>query len=239
MEAALLAQLGGMPPDDPHRAAVRSELVTLHLPLVRYIARRFRGRGEQLEDLMQVGAEGLLKAIERYDPDRSTGLAPYAAPTIAGEIRRHLRDRTGAVHVPRRIAERQSTVAHRIAALTAEYGRAPTVAEVAAACCLTVEAVQEVERTRRAMVAEPIDALVEARRDPAAEEPGFARVDDRETVRLLLSHLTPLQQHLLELRFGRGMTQSQIATAVGMSQMQVSRLLRRILTALRETIVEE
>ena len=234
-----LHALVAMAPDDPARAGLRAQVVEAHLGLVEHLARRYRGRGEPLDDLVQVGTIGLLKAVDRYDPDRGTSLAAFAVPTILGEIRRHFRDRGWAVRVPRRLQELTRTLADARATLTQELRRAPTVAELAERVGVDPDAVLEGLESAGAYATVPLDP------GPAAEEAwlgveddALQGVEDREALRPLLAALPPRERRIIALRFARGMSQSQIAEEVGLSQMHISRLLSRSLARLREGLVE-
>jgi RNA polymerase sigma-B factor len=216
------------------------ELVRRFLPLVERCARRFRGRGEPLEDLVQVGTIGLLKALERFDPARGVGFPAYAAPTITGEIRRHLRDRVPPVRVPRRVAEVRAQVSSADAVLTQALGREPTSHEIADALDLRVAEVEQARAARRAQAVVSLDAPVPGRDGaPAADALGgpdeaLLTVEDRVCARHLLDALGPRERRILGLRYLLGMTQAEIAEETGISQVHVSRVLERTLTGLRE-----
>jgi RNA polymerase sigma-B factor len=221
--------------------SARDRLVDEHLPLVRSLARRYAGRGEPLDDLVQVGSIGLIKAIDRFDLTRGVELSTYAIPTIVGELKRHFRDTGWAVHVPRRLKELSLRLNHAIEELGTILGRSPTVAELAAEVEAEVEEVVEALDASRAYTAVSLSAPADddgAVRldligvDEAGYEtsehraqllPGFERIDDRE-------------RRILHLRFSEGMTQSQIAREVGISQMHVSRLIRRALETMRREL---
>jgi RNA polymerase sigma-B factor len=243
---ALLAEFSALPAEDPRRAELRDELVRTHLPLVEYLARRFAGRGEPLEDLVQVGTIGLLKAIDRFDTERGVEFSTYATPTIAGEIKRHFRDKGWSVRVPRRLQELKLTLTRATADLTQSLGRAPTVAELAGHLELSEEEVieglesaqaystisldaNEGEEGEGAAVVDPLGAL-----DDALEG-----VEDRESLKPLLEALPPREKRILMLRFFAGMTQSQIAAELDISQMHVSRLLAKTLVQLREGLLAD
>jgi RNA polymerase sigma-B factor len=243
----LLATLGGMAPDDPARAGLRDRLVELHLPLVEHLARRFRNRGEPLDDLVQVATIGLIKSIDRFDIERGVEFSTYATPTIVGEIKRHFRDRGWAVRVPRRLQELRVTLTSARAELSQKLGRAPTVAELAEYLSLSEEEVLEGLESANAYSTLSLDATEQSDDEgPAvvdqlgAEDEALAGVEYRESLKPLLEQLSPREKRILLLRFFGNMTQSQIAAEIGISQMHVSRLLARTLAKLRaDLLVEE
>lgn len=238
-EHALLDELQRLEAGDPRRVIVRDELITLHLPLVTHLARRYRDRGESWDDLVQVGTVGLIKAIDGYDPSHGTELSTYATPTILGEIKRHFRDRAWAVRVPRRLQELSLRVAATSDDLTHTLQRSPTVREIADALDVSQTDVLEALEARQAYTADSIDvdddddATPSAVLSMGADDPAFASIDDIETLRPLLAALTDRERTLIRMRFFDNMTQSQIADELGISQMHVSRLLARTLTTLR------
>ncbi len=221
---------------DPARALARDRVVAAHLPLVEALARRYTGRGEPYDDLVQVGTIGLLTAVDRFDPGRGVPLGAFAVPHVLGEIRRHFRDRGWAVRVPRRLQEHGRAVADARAALVQSLGRAPTVAEVARACGLDEEVVLAALESAGAYATVPLDD--DAPSQWAAEDAGLAEVEDRAVLRPLLEALPARERRILALRFVRGMSQSQIAAEVGISQMHVSRLLARTLAQLRDRLAD-
>jgi RNA polymerase sigma-B factor len=221
--------------------AVRDELAKLHLPLVEYLAKRFKDRGEPLDDLIQVGSVGLLKAIDRFDLDRGVEFSTYATPTIVGEVKRYFRDKGWAVRVPRRLQELSLRLNKIVAQLTQDLGRSPTVAEIAKAAGVSEEEVLEALESGQAYSTTSLDAPsgddVDAplRMDRIGEED--FRLDNLEyfaSLAPLIEELPERERRILYLRFFKGMTQSKIAEEVGISQMHVSRLLTRILEFLRE-----
>lgn len=234
-----LLQLAALPAQDPHRSALRSQVVEDHLPLVRYLARRYRNLGEPLDDLVQVGTIGLIKAVDRFDPQRGTEFTTYATPTILGEIKRHFRDRSWAVRVPRRLKDLQQRLSLARAELTQSLGRAPTVLEVATHLGIDPDAALEALEAHQAYCTVPLENPLErlasgiALVDPALEE-----VIDRESLRPLLQRLAEREKRILVLRFFRGLTQSEIAEELGISQMHVSRLLARTMDQLRRGLDE-
>ena len=219
----------------------RDQLVVRFMPLARQLAARYRHAGEPLEDLVQVACVGLIKAVDRYDPERGSGFTRYAVPTMLGEIKRHFRDRGWSVHVPRATQELVLKVGEALGALPAKLGRSPTPRDVAAAVNAPVEDVLEAMEAATAYEAASLDAprpgsgeeqswtLAESLSE---EEPGFERVEIGETLRGTLEALPARERLILRLRFEEDMTQAEIAELVGVSQMHVSRLLRRSLDRL-------
>ena len=242
-ERELLADLAACAPADPARAVIRDELVTMHLPLVHHLARRYRDRGENYEDLVQVGTEGLIKAVDRFDLTKGVEFSTYATPTIVGEIKRHFRDRTWAMHVPRRMQELQAQVTARADALAVELHRSPTVRELAASLGIGEDDVLDALEARHAYATSSIEA--DDREDaPLADRLGiddaaFEAIEDRESLRPLLEALPDRERRIIAMRFFQGMSQSQIAEELGISQMHVSRLLARTLADLRAGMAGE
>jgi RNA polymerase sigma-B factor len=225
----------------------REQLIEQYMSLVRSLARRYSYRGEQLEDLVQIGAIGLIKAIDRFDLDRGVELTTYATPNIIGEIKRHFRDKGWSVRVPRGLQELNVQLSRLIEQLTVQLGRSPTISELAKAASVEEEEVLEALESGRAYSSlslssgggqdddgdlDPLESIgteeheYEVSEDRAVLEPGFRVLDDRERT-------------ILHLRFFKGLTQSQIAAQVGISQMHVSRLIRRSLEKIREEIAAE
>jgi RNA polymerase sigma-B factor len=228
--------------------AAREQLIEQYMSLVRSLARRYSYRGEQLEDLVQIGAIGLIKAIDRFDVNRGVELTAYATPNIIGEIKRHFRDRGWSVRVPRGLQELNIQLSRLIEQLTVQHGRSPTIAELAKSAEVSEEEVLEALESGRAYSSlslsagsaghdddgeiDPLESLgteehqYEVSEDRAVLAPGFRVLDERE-------------RKILHLRFFEGLTQSQIAQQVGISQMHVSRLIRRSLEKIREEIAAE
>jgi RNA polymerase sigma-B factor len=222
----------------------REQLIEQYMSLVRSLARRYSYRGEQLEDLVQIGAIGLIKAIDRFDLDRGVELTTYATPNIIGEIKRHFRDKGWSVRVPRGLQELNVKLSRLIDQLTVQLGRSPTIPELAKAAGVQEEEVLEALESGRAYSSlslsvgggggddddlDPLESIgteehqYEVSEDRAVLAPGFRALDERE-------------RKILQLRFFEGLTQSQIAQQVGISQMHVSRLIRRSLEKIREAI---
>jgi len=242
----MFVQLAAMSPDDPGRARLRDELVEIHLPLVEYLARRFRNRGEPLDDLVQVATIGLIKSVDRFDLERAVEFSTYATPTIVGEIKRHFRDKGWAIRVPRRLQELKLALTKATSELSQKNGRAPTVAELATFLGLTEEEILEGLESANAYSAVSLDAPDGGDDDSPAVADTLGMVDDalegveyRESLKPLLEKLPPREKKILMLRFFGGMTQSQIAAELGISQMHVSRLLARTLAQLRVGLLAE
>jgi RNA polymerase sigma-B factor len=225
----------------------REQLIEQYMSLVRSLARRYSYRGEQLEDLVQIGAIGLIKAIDRFDLERGVELTTYATPNIIGEIKRHFRDKGWSVRVPRGLQELNVQLSRLVEQLTVQLARSPTIPELAKAAGVEEEEVLEALESGRAYTSlslsvgggggdeddlDPLESLgteehqYEVSEDRAVLAPGFKVLDERE-------------RKILQLRFFEGLTQSQIAQQVGISQMHVSRLIRRSLEKIRETIAED
>jgi RNA polymerase sigma-B factor len=224
----------------------REQLIEQYMSLVRSLARRYSYRGEQFDDLVQIGSIGLIKAIDRFDLSRSVELTTYATPNIIGEIKRHFRDRGWAVRVPRGLQELNVKLSKLVEQLTVQLGRSPTIPELAKAAGVEEEEVLEALESGRAYTAlslsqgggqdgeelDPLETLGEIEHEYEVSEnravlaPGFRVLDERERA-------------ILHLRFFEGLTQSQIAQQVGISQMHVSRLIRRALEKIREEIASD
>jgi RNA polymerase sigma-B factor len=227
----------------------REQLVERYLPLARRLARRYQRSEEPLEDLVQVASLGLVKAIDRYDATRETAFSSFAVPTILGELRRHFRDRTWSVRVPRELQELALRVDKVVAALSSQEGRAPTVGEIAAAVDVTEEQVLDALQAAGAYRAGSLDAPRSgAGDDPqgesvadaiGTEEGGFERAEERATLEPMLAHISERERLVLTLRFGQDLTQAEIGERIGVSQMQVSRLIRQALARLREGLRED
>ncbi|MFN2624519.1 MAG: RNA polymerase sigma factor SigF [Mycobacteriales bacterium] len=242
----LFATLAVAAEDSAERAQVRDELVEMHLPLVEYLARRFRNRGEPLDDLVQVATIGLIKSVDRFDIERGVEFSTYATPTIVGEIKRHFRDKGWAIRVPRRLQELKLALTKATSELSQSLGRAPTVAELATHLGLPEEDILEGLESANAYSAVSLDAPDGGDDDSPAVADSLGVIDDslegveyRESLKPLLEKLPAREKKILLLRFFGNMTQSQIAAELGISQMHVSRLLARTLTQLREGLLAE
>jgi RNA polymerase sigma-B factor len=220
---------------------LRSDLVERLMPLARSLAMRFSHSGESIDDLVQVAALGLVKAIDRFDPDRGFAFTSFATPTILGELRRHLRDTAWALRVPRELQERALVIARSANELTGALGRPPTAIELSEASGMSVEDVVEARAAGTARHAVSIyRPLSDGEDEPLAdvlggEDPAFAAMDDALTSERLLASLPPREREILRLRYHEELTQWQIGERVGCSQMHVSRLIRQSLRRLRET----
>ncbi|MFE1324040.1 RNA polymerase sigma factor SigF [Streptomyces sp. NPDC058741] len=229
----------------PEYAELRNQLVRMHLPLVEHLARRFRNRGEPLDDLTQVATIGLIKSVDRFDPDRGVEFSTYATPTVVGEIKRHFRDKGWAVRVPRRLQELRLALTTATAELSQLHGRSPTVHELAEKLAISEEEVLEGLESANAYSTLSLDVPDTDDESPAvadtlgAEDEALEGVEYRESLKPLLEDLPPREKRILLLRFFGNMTQSQIAQEVGISQMHVSRLLARTLAQLREKLLVE
>jgi RNA polymerase sigma-B factor len=225
----------------------RDELVTMYLNLVKYLASRFRNRGEPIDDLVQVGTIGLIKAIDRFDIEREVEFTTYATPTIVGELKRYFRDKGWAIKVPRRLQELSFRVNQAVDALTQKQQRSPTIPEIAEYLDVTPDEVLEALETSEAynFVSLESDRNTDGSDSFSIleyigkEDHLMAVVDDRTTLAAALKDLTPQEQRVLYLRFFEGLTQTDIAKQLSISQMQVSRLLRKTLKVLRENLVRE
>ncbi|MGW6985040.1 SigB/SigF/SigG family RNA polymerase sigma factor [Streptomyces sp. NPDC054932] len=237
---------------------VRNTLIEMNISLVQFAARPFRDRpgGPENEDIVQVGVIGLIKAIDRYDPERNTQLSTLALPYITGEIKRHFRDTTWAVRVPRRLQELRLELAKATEELTSETDHAPTAAELAERLGLTEDEVRQGLVAANGYSTQSLDVPQEtatgSAQGPTAVraartlgetlgevDPALEAVEDRHALAPLLADLDERCSHILELRFGQEMTQAEIGEEIGLSQMQVSRLLTRTLGSLREELLHD
>jgi RNA polymerase sigma-B factor len=224
---------------------LRDRLVTAHLGLAEYLARRFTNRGEPLDDLVQVASLALLKAIDRFDPERGLEFSTYATPTIVGELKRHFRDKGWAVRVPRRVQELHLRLGAVVSTLTQDLGRSPTIPEVAHAARVSEEEVLEAIEAGHAYRFTSLDAPVAGEEEGSLAEQvgghdtGLDDAEHRAALSPLIANLPPRERTILHLRFFQGLTQSEIAGRLGISQMHVSRLLARSLAQLRAQAEEE
>ncbi|MET7477787.1 RNA polymerase sigma factor SigF [Streptomyces sp. NPDC005648] len=242
---AMFVELRALKDGSAEYAELRNKLVRMHLPLVEHLARRFRNRGEPLDDLTQVATIGLIKSVDRFDPDRGVEFSTYATPTVVGEIKRHFRDKGWAVRVPRRLQELRLALTTATAELSQQHGRSPTVHELAEKLAISEEEVLEGLESANAYSTLSLDVPDTDDESPAvadtlgAEDEALEGVEYRESLKPLLEDLPPREKRILLLRFFGNMTQSQIAQEVGISQMHVSRLLARTLAQLREKLLVE
>lgn len=224
---------------------IRDELVRMYLNLVEYLARRFKSRGEPLEDLIQVGTIGLIKAVDRFDIGRAVEFTTYATPTIVGELKRYFRDKGWAVRVPRRLQELNMQINQLVSGLTQELRRTPTINEIAERLNVGSEEVIEALETTEAYNFISLDGDISSSSGESfslleyigEDDKRLAGLEDRASLAAALSELTQQEQKILYLRFFKGLTQTEIADELNISQMHVSRLLRRTLQILRQKML--
>jgi RNA polymerase sigma-B factor len=232
-------------PGDPRRAELRDQTIEAWLPLARHLARRYAGRGEAIEDLIQVAVIGLIKAVDRYQADRGVEFAGYAIPTIVGEIKRHFRDHTWAVHVPRRLQELRQEITTANDGLTHTLGRPPTVTDIAEHLKIRDDDVLEGLEGARAYATASLCAPVgdeggtELGDTIGDEDPGFELAEFRTALGPALTVLNNRERTILALRFYDNLSQTQIAEQIGISQMHVSRTLNKALTKLRREFLHD
>lgn len=225
----------------------REQLIVSHLNLVRFLASKFKNRGESLEDLVQVGTIGLIKAIDRFDPERGLEFTTYATPTIMGEIKRHFRDKGWSVRVPRRLQELSAKVNRTNDELTNQLQRSPSVAEIAEHLDVSVDEVLEAMESSSAYSSVPLEGGGSSDDDEApsvidryaTEDADLAASDDRIVLEEAIADFSPREQDVIRMRFVEGLTQVEIAERLGVSQVQVSRLLRRTLRRIQDKIDPE
>lgn len=232
-EAEVAALFARMP--DP---AVRDEIATRFVPFAEYLARRFSGRGESIEDLTQVAMIGLLNAVDRFDPSREVQFSTYAAATIVGELKRHFRDKGWALRVPRRLQELAVRVNRALPELTQSLGRSPTIPELAEHLGVGTDEIADAMDAVQAYSTSSLDTPAgeegQAPIDSLGEDdPSIALLDEWSSLAPAVAELSPRDRRVLYLRFFRGLTQSEIAEDVGVSQMHVSRILTQTLEKLR------
>ncbi|KZM73185.1 RNA polymerase sigma factor SigF [Nocardia terpenica] len=244
----VFAELAALGPTDPRREAVREKVIALCMPLADHIARRFSGRGEGFEDLRQVARVGLVQAVDRFDVTRGCTFLSFAVPTIMGEVRRHFRDNTWAVRVPRRTKEIQISLGAVVETLTQRLGRMPKASEIAAELGVDLVEVTHALIAGNAYQMSSLDAVTadDGENTPlslmevlGADEPRYALVEEFLAVKPLIAELPERERTVLLMRFFEARTQSQIAAALGISQMQVSRILSRTLSWLRAEALRE
>lgn len=226
--------------------AARDELIMSHLNLVRFLASKFKNRGEPLDDLIQVGTIGLIKAIDRFDPSRGLEFTTYATPTILGEIKRHFRDKGWSIRVPRRLQELSAKVNQATDDLTKELQRSPSTEEVAAKLGVSVDEVLEAMESSGAYSSVPLEAGSSDEEDApaiidhyASVDENLAASDDRMVIEDTIRDFSPREREVIRMRFVEGLTQVEIARRLGVSQVQVSRLLRRTLKKVQDKIDPE
>lgn len=235
----LLRRRAALNVDDPDRTRLRTQIIEANLPMAIRLARRYTGRGEPYDDLAQVGTLGLIKAVDGYDTNRGVPFVSYAIPTILGSIRRHFRDSAWTIRVPRAMQELGARVPEARGKLGQQHGREPTEGELAdhlevtAAQLVAAVAASDVYRPQSLNEPRPGGAGIERHAHIGTADPGYAAVDDHLTLRLLLTALPLRERRIVTMRFYGDLTQAQIATRVGLSQMHVSRLLKHSLAQLR------
>ena len=227
---------------DSHDPEIKNILVKAHLDLSHSLARRFMNRGEPLDDLVQVASMGLLKAIDRFDPDRNVQFTTYAVPTIVGELKRYFRDRASTIRLPRGLRERAHALNNAIQRFSQEHGRSPNVAEIAEEMGISeedvIEGLESVESSAVASLnsSSSEDSDLSLLDIIGGEDRTLQTLDERLSLAGAMSDLGPREQNLLYLRFVEGLSQTEIANQLGISQMHVSRLLRRTLQSLRQNL---
>ncbi|MEU6173059.1 SigB/SigF/SigG family RNA polymerase sigma factor [Streptantibioticus parmotrematis] len=246
---AMFARMGTLEEGTHEYQYVRNCLIEANMALVRYAAKRFSHRAEQMEDMLQVGTIGLIKAVDRFDPDYGVEFVTFAMPTIVGEIKRFFRDTSWAVRVPRRLQELRIDLAKATDALAVELDRAPTVAELAARLGIEKEEVLEAQVAANAYTASSLDAPASDADDDddgtswahrtGDEDPALEGVENLTALKPLIAALPERDRAILSMRFGADMTQAAIGAELGISQMHVSRLLTRTLTRLRDQLLTE
>ncbi len=243
---SLFAELSDLDTAADRKVQCRDDLVRLHLPLVDHCARRFTNRGEPLDDLVQVGTIGLIKSVDRFDDDRGVEFSTYATPTIIGEIKRYFRDKGWAIRVPRRLQELRMSITAITGEMAQDLGRSPTPREIADKLGVSLEEVMEGIESANAYSTLSLDAGDNDDEGPrnsmldslGVDDEALSHVEIRESIKPLIEQLPPREKRILLLRFFRGMTQSQIAEEIGVSQMHVSRLLNHTLAELRKSLSE-
>jgi RNA polymerase sigma-B factor len=245
--APLFAERAGLPDGHPRRELLRLKLISGHLPVARHIARKYGTRGEPVDDLEQVASLGLVLAVDRFDCSRDIDFLSFAVPTITGEVLRYFRDRATAIRVPRRLRQMQAQIYDAAAELAQREGRTARPSEIARHLDVDVEVVLE---GLAAQGAGHTSSLDEPARDSAESgsltrfatvlgeaEPGYDLIESRTDLNPLFAALPERERRILHLRFFDDMTQCEIGRQIGISQMHVSRLLKRTLTQLRRQMV--
>ncbi|WP_228538156.1 RNA polymerase sigma factor SigF [Nocardia sp. XZ_19_385] len=241
-------QLAAMAADDPQRAALREDIVHRCLPLAANIARRFANRGQDLEDLTQIARLGLMNAVDRFDVSQGRPFLAFAVPTIMGEVRRHFRDHSWAVRVPRGLKELQQRLGPATDALTHRLGRGPTARELAAELGVELTEVTQALIARNAYAADSLDAQYPSdeegstptvRETLGVVEPCYGLLEDAMAVRPLIAALPERERKVLIMRFWENRSQAEIGRLIGCSQMQVSRILSTTLDSLREQALSD
>jgi RNA polymerase sigma-B factor len=228
------------------RCRIREEILAGHLPLAEHIARKYLHRGQSMEDLRQVALVGLIGAVDRFDPERGSDFVSFAVPTIMGEVRRYFRDSTWMISVPRPLKELNRSISRAAAALTVELGHSPRPKQIAARLGISLEAVYEGLQAGLAYQADSLDKPSVRQDDDAPgpsqigfTDPGVDRVENRESLRSALARLPEREAQIVRMRFGEELTQSEIASRMGISQVHVSRLLASTVAQLRHALLAE
>jgi RNA polymerase sigma-B factor len=228
--------------DDPARSQLRDQLISGYLPVAEHIARRFAGRGEPLDDLIQVAIVGLINAVDRFEPHRGSHFLAFAVPTITGELRRYFRDHGWSTHVPRRLKDLNLAIRSTLAELSQQLDHSPRPSDIADHLAVSTAEVIEALHAAEAYRSSSLDEMLHGGQATVSDkfigkqDIQISLVDDRETLRPLLAELGPRERTILALRFFHHCTQAQIAEQIGISQMHVSRLLRQILTFLHHRV---
>ena len=239
----MFEQLAALEAGTSEHEQIRAALIERHLPLVTFMARKFADRGEPLDDLIQVGTIGLIKAIDRFEISKGFEFSTFATPTIVGEIKRHFRDKTWAVRVPRRLQELGASVTKATTELTQKFDRSPTPKEIAKHLGITVDDVAEALESNAAYSTVSLDVTSDTSTSIGETfgslDEALEGVEYRESLRPLLAQLEDREKRILQMRFFDNLSQSQIATELGISQMHVSRILNKVLNHLREGLINE
>jgi len=242
LSRSLFLRLAALDENSPERAYVRDTLIELNLPLVRYAAARFRSRNEPMEDIVQVGTIGLIKAIDRFDCERGVEFPTFAMPTVVGEIKRFFRDTSWAVHVPRRLQEARVQLARASEELSSRLGRTPTTRELSELMSLPEEEIVEARLASNGYKSASLDAAIGGSEEGESvladfignQDPALGLVEDFHALAPMIAELDERDRKIIHWRFVEELTQAQIAEHLGVSQMHVSRLITRLLTRLRE-----
>ncbi|WP_435590735.1 RNA polymerase sigma factor SigF [Nocardia sp. bgisy118] len=242
-------KLASLDENDPNRQRVREDIVRMCLPLAEHIARRFAGRGEAFDDLHQIARLGLVQAVDRFDVSRGSSFLSFAVPTVMGEVRRHFRDRTWSVRVPRRLKEIQQSIGPATDVLAQRLGRMPTARELAAELDVELSEITQALVASNGYQSSSLDAAYRDGDDDGsaraavdalgAEEPCYRLLEEAMAVRPLIADLPERERQVLVMRFFENKTQTQIAERLGVSQMQISRILAKTLKTLRERVLGE
>lgn len=239
----MFEQLAALEAGTNEHEQIRAALIERHLPLVTFMARKFADRGEPLDDLIQVGTIGLIKAIDRFEISKGFEFSTFATPTIVGEIKRHFRDKTWAVRVPRRLQELGASVTKATAELTHKLDRSPTPKEIAKHLGITVDEVAEALESNAAYSTVSLDVTSDTSTSIGetfgALDEALDGVEYRESLKPLLAELDDREKRILQMRFFENLSQSQIAAELNISQMHVSRILTKVLNQLRQGLLQE